>query len=213
MLDSPRVLRGIGHGGFGMETEFTPAGSGTHVCLIYDDEDERREVVARFVGDGLTEGERVAYFTDGDLDLVAAWLEELGVDLPSPPAFALSHTRDVYCPTGSFEPERMFAHWHEFHRSSVASGFARARATGETTWSREVPGGERIVEYEARLNDVLAEMPVTALCQYDVHRFDGATILDILRVHPLMLVRGQMVRNPYYMTPDQFLGHVGTMVR
>ena len=199
--------------GIGMGTETRPAGSGTHVCLIYDDEEERREVVARFIGDGLAEGERVAYFTDGDPEQVGAWLKERGLDLPSPPAFALSRTRDVYCPGGSFDPESMFEHWHEYHRSSVADGFASARATGETSWSREVPGGERIVEYEAKLNDVLAGMPVTALCQYDVHRFDGATILDILRVHPLMLVAGQMVRNPYYMTPDQFLGHVGQTIR
>ena len=39
---------------------------GTHVCLIYDNEAERRDVVAQFVEEGLASGERVAYFTDGE---------------------------------------------------------------------------------------------------------------------------------------------------
>ena len=180
-------------------------GSGTHVCLIYDDEAERREVVAAFAREGLTAGERVAYFTDAAPAGIRDWLTALGVELPEPPQFTVTAARDVYCPDGEFRPERMPPFWHRFHDEATAQGFPGARATGETSWSREVPGGERIVEYEAQLNNVLAEIPVTALCQYDVHRFDGATILDILRVHPLMFIGGQMVRNPYYVAPEQFL--------
>jgi hypothetical protein len=179
--------------------------SGTHLCLIYDDERERREVVAKFVEEGLSGGERVAYFTDAEPVAIRTWLEEHGLELPEPPAFSLSPARSVYCPDGEFRPERMPPYWRAFHAEATGLGFPAARATGETSWSREVPGGERIVEYEAHLNEVLAELPVTALCQYDVKRFDGATIFDILRVHPLMLVGGQVVRNPYYEGPEEFL--------
>jgi len=183
--------------------------SGTHLCLIYNDEEERREVVARFVEEGLSGGERVAYFSDAVPSSIRAWLGECGLDLPEPPAFSLCEARSVYCPEGEFRPERMPAYWRAFHEEAREGGFPGARATGETTWSREVPGGERIVEYEANLNSVLADLPVTALCQYDVRRFDGATILDILRVHPLMLVGGQVVHNPYYESPEEFLQRSG----
>jgi hypothetical protein len=179
--------------------------SGAHLCLIYDDETERREVVARFVEEGLSGGERVAYFTDAEPLAVRSWLDERGLELPEPPAFSLLEARSVYCPDGQFLPERMPPYWHSFHMDAADLGFPAARATGETSWSREVPGGDRIVEYEANLNAVLADLPVTALCQYDVRRFDGATIFDILRVHPLMLVGGQVVRNPYYERPEEFL--------
>jgi len=178
--------------------------SGAHLCLIYDNEEERREVVAGFVEQGLSAGERVAYFTDAEPLTIRSWLGEHGFDLPEPPAFGLMEASSVYFPDGRFVPERMPAYWHAFHREADELGFPGARATGETTWSREVPGGERIVEYEANLNLVLAELPVTALCQYDVRRFDGATIFDILRVHPLMLVGGQVVSNPYYEGPEEY---------
>jgi hypothetical protein len=181
-----------------------PHRCGTHLCLIYDDERERREVVARFVADGVGARERIAYFTDGNPDDVPHWLREQGVDVPPPPQFSVSFARDVYCPTGEFCVEPMFGFWRAFYAEALSQGFAGARATGETSWSREVPGGEGIVEYEARLNDLLAELPVIALCQYDVHSFDGATILDILRVHPMMLIGGQVVQNPCYLKPEQF---------
>jgi hypothetical protein len=42
------------------------------------------------------------------------------------------------------------------------------------------------------------------MCQYDARRFDGATIFDVINVHPVMLVRGHLIRNPFYLPPDQF---------
>ena len=180
--------------------------SGTHLCLIYDDERERREVVAKFVAEGLSAGERVAYFTDAEPPAIRSWLGERGLELPEPPAFDLLQARSVYCPDGEFLPERMPPYWRAFHEERPRWASPR-RGRPVRRPGRARCRGERIVEYEANLNAVLAELPVTALCQYDVRRFDGATIFDILRVHPLMLVGGQVVCNPYYETPEAFFKH------
>ncbi len=74
---------------------------------------------------------------------------------------------------------------------------------------RGVPGAERLLEYEAGLTRVLQKTSVSAVCQYDVHLFDGRTILDILRVHPVIVSRGQLVQNPFYMGPDDFMDRQG----
>jgi hypothetical protein len=183
----------------------SPDGPQGHVCLIYKDEHERREVVTEFIRDGLAKGERVAYFADDAPDVVVGWLADHGIDVAELSEVSVAPAREVYCPDGEFKLERMFDYWRSFSHECTEAGLPGARATGETTWSREMPGGADIIEYEARLNDVLSEIPVVALCQYDVRRFDGATILDVLRVHPVMLVGGQLVHNPYYMRPEQFL--------
>jgi hypothetical protein len=52
---------------------------------------------------------------------------------------------------------------------------------------------------------VLAECEVTAICQYDASAWDGATLLHVLRVHPMMVVRGQVVENPFFMQPEDYL--------
>ncbi len=183
---------------------------GAHVCLIYDNEDERQDVVLRFIEAGIRAGERIAYFAESmDAQEVRSWLQARGVEIPAAGRFDVIPAREVYCPDGEFSIDAMMERWQVFHRETSAAGFPGCRATGETTWSREVPGGERIAEYCARLNDVLAGTSIGALCQYDSRRFDGATLLDVLRVHPLMLVGSQVVRNPYFMGSNEFLASRG----
>jgi hypothetical protein len=94
-----------------------------------------------------------------------------------------------------------------FFEGSLAEGFTGGRATGELVCQRGggLPPSESLLAYEAKLTQVLALYPSTVVCQYDVRQFDGATMMDILSVHPYTIVRGQLVVNPYYIEPDQFL--------
>ena len=183
---------------------------GSHVCLIYESEDERRSLMSKFIEAGLNDGERVLYLTDvmKPTELLD-WLSDLGVDIPAgadADRFTVTDAESVYCRGGEFNPERMFEFWGELYEDSLARKYPAVRATGETSWAvRGIPGSERLIEYEALLNKALETVPVTAVCQYDVNLFDGGTIFDILRVHPIMISRGQLVKNPFYVGPDEFL--------
>jgi hypothetical protein len=42
------------------------------------------------------------------------------------------------------------------------------------------------------------------MCLYDARLFDGATLFKVLQVHPYMIARGQIVRNPFYVRPEEF---------
>jgi hypothetical protein len=46
------------------------------------------------------------------------------------------------------------------------------------------------------------------MCQYDARVFDGATLFRVLKVHPYMSAHGQIVRNPFYTRPEEFLKEV-----
>ena len=70
---------------------------------------------------------------------------------------------------------------------------------------QNVEGGNRLLEYESRVSLLLREHPVTAVCQYDARCFSGAMIMDILKVHPMMVVRGSVVHNPFFIPPEEFL--------
>jgi len=61
------------------------------------------------------------------------------------------------------------------------------------------------MEYECKVSVLLQEKPVTAVCEYEASGFDGATIMDVLRVHPMMVVRGSVVHNPYFVPPAEYL--------
>jgi hypothetical protein len=43
------------------------------------------------------------------------------------------------------------------------------------------------------------------LCLYDLDRFSGEVVVNVVKTHPQVLVQGILVENPYYIGPDEFL--------
>jgi len=176
---------------------------GVHMCFIFDDEDDRRRVLAEYVRSGLACGEQVAYFVD---TMSPAELKhnlcELGVAIPEGEAdreCLIVTAEAAYCPDGTFRAERMLASLEQAYLRSCDYGYAGLRVSGEMNWAlRKLPDREVLIDYESRVNRVLRKVPVTAICQYDARLFDGETLYRLLRVHPLMIVRGMVVQNPYY---------------
>jgi len=180
------------------------------MCLIYSDEAERRSIISKFLAAGLSAGENVGYFSDmASPQEVRDWLEQMGVGLVAGDAdgrLEVSVAEETYCPRGEFVPEEMLDTLRAYYKQTVDRGFPGARVSGEMSWAvKGIPGSDRLMEYEALVNDVLITHPITAICQYDASRFSGAAVLDVLKVHPMMIVHGQIVRNPYYMKPEDFL--------
>jgi hypothetical protein len=180
------------------------------MCFIFNDEQERRWVMSKFIQSGLEGNEQVGYFVDtmSPADL-KTWVVEQGVDLPDEldgRQYSFVEAEKTYCPDGTFEVDRMIETVGEAHHRSIREGYVGARVSGEMTWAkRGNPGSKNLAEYECRINILVRTVPTTAVCQYDARRFDGATLHDILSVHPMMIVHGQVVRNPYYIEPEVFL--------
>ena len=192
----------------GFTADKVPAG--THICQIFSDDDDRNESLLRFLLSGFNEGERVACFSEkANERSIKSFLKDNGIsmdELVQKEAFALSGTRDEYFKENTFDPDRMLDLLALFHAESSEMGFTGARVIGEMTPEvQQIPGGERLLEYESRISLLLKEHPITTVCQYDAHSFDGALIMDILKVHPLMVVRGAVVKNPFFIPPEEFL--------
>ncbi|MCZ7400963.1 MAG: MEDS domain-containing protein [Candidatus Methanoperedens sp.] len=114
--------------------------------------------------------------------------------------------QDVYCPCGKFVPSEMLTRLSGCYDQAIIAGYPGARVSGEMSWAlKGIPGSERLMEYEALINTLCDKHPVTPICQYDARRFDGATLLNVLKVHPMMIVQGKIVQNPYFIEPQEFL--------
>jgi len=200
---------------FGFTDQHLPRGG--HLCYIYTDEEEHARTMAQFVESGLRSGEKVAYFADvSSGDELERYIGKLGINLPEhlrPGQLILSEAEKTYCPDGAFLPERMIETWRSMYRQSIDEGFSGVRVTGETGWTCNVhPGLERWFEYESMLNVVINDVPFSSIiCQYNANRLGGANLYEVLRVHPLMIVRGQILHNPYYEAPEQYLARLRTL--
>lgn len=185
---------------------------GAHICQIFSADEERLDALMRFLRSGLEAGERAACFTEKlDETQLTNFLAERGLsceELMESGALSRAGTSEVYFQDGRFDPDRMLALLRQFHKNSVADGFPAARVIGEMTADvQHIEGGSRLMEYESRVSMLLKEVPITAVCQYDANTFDGATIMEVLKVHPMMVIRGTVVHNPYYVPPEEFLAH------
>ena len=183
---------------------------GTHICHIYSDDAERDDTLLRFLASGLEHGECAACFSENISDgKISNHFARHGIPFEdSVRSGALSHygTREIYFKDGVFDPERMLAMLTAYHESSQSGRYPAARVIGEMSPEiHTVPGGSRLMEYESKVNMLLKEHPVTAVCQYDARQFDGETIMEVLSVHPMMVVRGSVIVNPLYIPPETYL--------
>jgi hypothetical protein len=103
--------------------------------------------------------------------------------------------RRLFLPGRFFDQIRRVAGGNNFAQHSVTRRFGTF-----------IPGVERLIEYEARINKVLKTHPMTTLCQYDTRKFSGGMIYELLNVHPVMIVHGQIMRNPFYVAPVENSG-------
>lgn len=182
-----------------------------HVCLIFESEDQRREIVSAYLAAGLRQGEATRYATDTTApDTIRSWLLDLGVEPPSADAFAIVEAMRFYCPEGQFQPERAISRMAPRYDADRRSGYTGTRTTAEMSWAlRGVPGSDRLLEYEALINTVKHEHRHGGMCQYDARRFNGAALFKVLQVHPYMIAQGRVVRNPSYVRPEEVLASLG----
>ncbi len=179
----------------------------SHVCLIFDNDKQRQEIVSKFLAAGLRQGELVRYIADASTpEEVRSWLLELGLELPDGAPFNIFQAESFCCSRERFDPKELVDGMLDRYDVARKAGYSGVRSCGEMTWAlKGIPGSERLLEYEALLGTVTSDFPHIGMCQYDARLFDGATLFKVLQVHPFMVAHGRIVKNPFYIRPEEFL--------
>jgi hypothetical protein len=182
---------------------------GDHICAFYPSLADRDEILIPYLREGLLAGDKcvcVVDATDSEGVLAALGAEvEIGSCLDRR-QLDVQQSQDTYLRDGQFSTEWMLDFWERTIGGAVAGGFAFARAVGEMTWAlRQMPGVAELVGYEARLNRFLPRYPQVILCLYELDRFNGEILVDVLKTHPKVLLGGMLLDNPYYLEPEEFL--------
>jgi hypothetical protein len=181
-----------------------------HICLIYESDDVRDQIAGTYMAAGLQRGENVRYISDStEPERVRGWLASAGVatdETGKSDAFAILRSEDAYCPNGYFDPNDMIQRLKARYKKTAEAGYPGTRSCGEMSWIlKGIPGTDRLLEYEALLSTPYDPFPHSGMCQYDARQFDGATLFKILQLHPQIIAQGQIVENPFYTRPEEFL--------
>ncbi len=184
---------------------------GDHLCCIYETDEEHRQILTPFLRKGLQQGEKVLTIVDAhSAETVLGYLQDDGVDaapyLASGQLVIIS-SDEAYLRDGVFDPDGMITLLQTEMEQSLAEGYSALRVTGEMTWAlQSLPRPERLIEYEAKLNNFFPSSRCLAICQYDRRRFDPALLLGVLRTHPVAVIGTATYDNCYYVPPADLLG-------
>ncbi len=186
-------------------------GPGDHVFFLYDGEEEHRALLTPYLRQGLERKEKVIYIADAHpAETILGYLRGDGVEVEpylDSGQLAVLPAKEAYLLGGAFDPDRVIDLLRSQTELALAEGYSALRATGETTWAlRGVPGSERLLEYEAKINRLLPGSRLLGLCQYDRRLFDPSLLLDAGLTHPKALIGGELCINTYYISPEEFMG-------
>ncbi len=184
---------------------------GSHVCAFYRGDSDRDRLLTGYLRAGLAAGDKCVCIVDS-----ADAAERLGT-LPGacgePGPFGgqldIHLPESTYLAGGEFTSADMLTFWTEVMVKAEIAGYSFCRLVGEMTWAlRDAPGVEHLIGYESELNRVTASLPVVVLCLYDLDRFGGEVVVNIVKTHPQVLIQRILVENPYYVGPDEFFRSV-----
>jgi hypothetical protein len=185
---------------------------GDHYCGIYRTDEDQHAIIVDFVREGVARNEKMFYLVNlQTTEQLRATLVAAGVEvdaLVEKGQLVIMTAKEAYLRDGQFDPDSMIQMLSDETDKALSEGYAALRATGEMTWALAgEPGSERLLEYEARVNELFRTKPCYGLCQYDRRRFDSEMLLDILHTHPKVLFgqHGLDNREMYFVPPDLFL--------
>ena len=159
---------------------------------------------------GIERREKCVYVADENTaDDVIDALRDEGMDVGAAVesgSLTVASKRETTLKEGRLVPEKLIRFWADTADAARAAGFSGLRIVAEMTWAlHHDPGTERLIEFEAKVNDLVRNHPIVGICQYNRRSFAPEVILNVIRTHPLVFIEGLVCRNPYYIPPQEFL--------
>ncbi|QCC46798.1 GHKL domain-containing protein [Halobellus limi] len=195
-----------------IRSEFLGRDLPRHLALFYDSIETQLAVCAAFVRWGFDDGRRVLYLYDeNEPDEIEAALRAADVDVERRTAdgdLRIADAGSVYLDE-EFDPDRLIECLEREAHDAVEAGYTGLAVAGENTWCFHTSFSfDHILEFECDFDACVPDLPVRALCQYSLDRFDGESIGKALWTHEYVVYRGRICENPFYVSPEEFRGSV-----
>src|ERR1700731_668323 len=151
-------------------------GPHTHLALIYESKEEQFAAAIPAIRIGIARHERCVYVADDNTtrDVLDA-LRDGGIDVGTAlesGSLTVATRRETTLKEGHFVPETLLRFWADAADAATAAGFSGLRIVAEMTWALHGdPGTKRLIEFEAKVNDLVRSHPIVGICQYNRGRF------------------------------------------
>jgi hypothetical protein len=180
------------------------------VCAFFHSQDQEDKVVVPFVKEGINRGEKAFCTLDHESRVhLLQNLSREGIDVASAEKrgqLELRGLEEIYIRDGRFNQDVTLERFRQLSNQGIEQGFALTRFVAGMEWAIKYRVEiEQLLEYEARLNEVLEEIRDPVVCVYDLAQFSAGVVLDILRTHPVVIIGEVAAENPFFVPPEIFL--------
>jgi hypothetical protein len=181
-----------------------------HVCAFFNSEDEEYRVLLPFIKDGFDCGHKAIHVVSPERhDRHLRRLTAAGIDAAEAlrsGQMDISINTDTYLHEGRFEPDRMLQMFERIAGGKSDDRYPLSRIVCQMEWASRHPSYiHDLIEFEARVNDVWSRHDDAVICVYDLAKFSGDTVMDVMRTHPMIIVGGTLQQNPFFVPPQEFL--------
>ena len=185
-------------------------GQHRHICAFFNCVEEQHRVLGSFIKEGFERGDKAVHLVDPELrEGHLRRLAEAGIDVEQAMGTGQLEVRrwqDAQLRGDRFDQDAMLALLEELFQSGAAAGYPLTRVIGQMEWAlADKPGVDDLLEFETRVNYLMARYDDPAICTYDLSKFSASVVMDIMRTHPAVIVGGMLQENPFFVPPDQFL--------
>jgi hypothetical protein len=185
-------------------------GEARHACAFFNSADEEYRVLLPFIKDGFECGHKAVHVVNpgrrqDHLERLAA----AGIDTATTRRSGQLELRtnvEAYLRDGRFDQDRMLEVFENLSSGNDNGGYPLSRIVCQMDWAaNERSHIDSLVEFESRVNDVWRRHEDAVICVYDLAKFGGDTVIDIMRTHPMVIIGGILQPNPFYVPPEEFL--------
>ncbi|HLY10795.1 MAG TPA: MEDS domain-containing protein [Planctomycetota bacterium] len=168
---------------------------GEHGCGFYSSDEDRRYQLGPFLREGLENNEKVLHF------LRTPSPEKILGDFRAAGLHATPYLKSgqleivpigkLLGTSGVFDPAKVTERILQAADRALEEEYSRLRIAGEMTWALSSQIDiDSLVEYERMLTALAVRGKCTALCQYNVYRFDSGSLHQIRKNHPYVFAKG-----------------------
>lgn len=181
-----------------------------HKCLIYEGHpSEQLPVVVPLLMDGLKDNWRCLYLGDPTcVTMINSALSEKGVDTgleAERGSLVFSSARD-HLEGGQFDPPALVDALCSMIDDAVRDGYKGLCATGDMMWELGTEKNfERLLEYEALLEQVFQQKPLQGICQYRRDVLPNRAVSEALTTHRSVYIGKTLSQDNIFFMPPEFL--------
>jgi DNA-binding CsgD family transcriptional regulator len=184
-----------------MEPSVAQNRAGGHTCALYTDERERDALLHAFLREGLLEGDKCVCIVDQAEPAVvrARVMSDLDIaERGHRPQLDIERAREVHLRAGRYSDDQTASFLTQRVGRALDADFETLRGVGVMSWLSRTQTAEECLSYELTIQRMVTRMPALFMCLYDLHRCSLEVLVEVLSIHPKVLLKNAVLVNPNY---------------